>query len=203
MQVDVFAVQALSGNPVAVVLDATGRSTADIQRLTIWTNLSETTFVLPGTPGVSDYHLRIFTPHEELPFAGHPTIGTVHAQWAAVGRGQVGLPCSHETAVQFVNFVLRHVNLLKRRCVDTSPTGKRRNQPSLEPPFVVPRRLTRLARKQPGECRLVVVANGNHDFSDGHGAEFQQVLGLFDAGLLQPLKRCHAGFLAVTPKYRT
>ena len=78
-QVDVFADQALSGNPVAVVLDATGLSTADMQRLARWTNLSETTFVLPGTPGVSDYHLRIFTPHDELPFAGHPTIGTAHA----------------------------------------------------------------------------------------------------------------------------
>lgn len=78
-QVDVFAAQALSGNPVAVVLDATGLSTADMQKLARWTNLSETTFVLPGTPGVSDYHLRIFTPHDELPFAGHPTIGTAHA----------------------------------------------------------------------------------------------------------------------------
>jgi PhzF family phenazine biosynthesis protein len=78
-QVDVFAGQPLSGNPVAVTLNASGLSTADMQSLARWTNLSETTFVLPGTPGVSDYHLRIFTPHGELPFAGHPTIGTAHA----------------------------------------------------------------------------------------------------------------------------
>jgi PhzF family phenazine biosynthesis protein len=78
-QVDVFAAQALSGNPVAVVLDASGLSAADMQKLARWTNLSETTFVLPGTPGVSDYYLRIFTPQDELPFAGHPTIGTAHA----------------------------------------------------------------------------------------------------------------------------
>jgi len=78
-QVDVFAGQPLSGNPVAVVMNAAGLSTAAMQSLARWTNLSETTFVLPGTPGVSDYHLRIFTPHGELPFAGHPTIGTAHA----------------------------------------------------------------------------------------------------------------------------
>ncbi len=78
-QVDVFAGQPLSGNPVAVILNAAGLSTADMQSLARWTHLSETTFVLPGTPGVSDYHLRIFTPHDELPFAGHPTIGTAHA----------------------------------------------------------------------------------------------------------------------------
>lgn len=76
-QVDVFTDRAFLGNPVAVVLDADGLDTAQMQRIAGWTNLSETTFVLPSS--VADYRLRIFTPRQELPFAGHPTIGSAHA----------------------------------------------------------------------------------------------------------------------------
>ena len=72
------------GNPVAVVLDADGLSKADMQRFARWTNLSETTFVLPPSDGGADYQVRIFTPSLELPFAGHPTLGTCHA-WLAAG----------------------------------------------------------------------------------------------------------------------
>ena len=72
------------GNPVAVVLDADGLSKADMQRFARWTNLSETTFVLPPSDGGADYQVRIFTPSLELPFAGHPTLGTCHA-WLAGG----------------------------------------------------------------------------------------------------------------------
>lgn len=79
-QVDVFPATALGGNPVAVVLDAEGVDDATMRRFARWTNLSETTFVLPPT-GDADYRLRIFTPAEELPFAGHPTLGSAHA-WA-------------------------------------------------------------------------------------------------------------------------
>jgi PhzF family phenazine biosynthesis protein len=76
-QVDVFTAQPFRGNPVAVVIDAEGLDTATMQRIANWTNLSETTFLLPSTS--ADYKLRIFTPLQELPFAGHPTIGSAHA----------------------------------------------------------------------------------------------------------------------------
>ncbi|MDQ5848368.1 MAG: PhzF family phenazine biosynthesis protein [Pseudomonadota bacterium] len=76
-QVDVFTERPFFGNPVAVVLDAEGLDTAAMQRIACWTNLSETTFLLPSAK--ADYRLRIFTPRQELPFAGHPTIGSAHA----------------------------------------------------------------------------------------------------------------------------
>jgi PhzF family phenazine biosynthesis protein len=77
-QVDVFTESPYRGNPVAVVLDAEGLSTEEMQRFAHWTNLSETTFVLPPSAGAADYRVRIFTPVAELPFAGHPTLGTCH-----------------------------------------------------------------------------------------------------------------------------
>ena len=77
--VDVFTRQPLLGNPVAVVLDADGLDTDTMQRIARWTNLSETTFLLAPTRDAADYRLRIFTPLSELPFAGHPTLGTAHA----------------------------------------------------------------------------------------------------------------------------
>ena len=77
--VDVFTAQPLLGNPVAVVLDAEGLDGATMQQIARWTNLSETTFVLPPTRPEADYRLRIFTPGSELPFAGHPTLGSAHA----------------------------------------------------------------------------------------------------------------------------
>jgi PhzF family phenazine biosynthesis protein len=78
-QVDVFTRIPFLGNPVAVVLEAQDVSDADMQRIAAWTNLSETTFVLPPSSAAADYRLRIFTPRAELPFAGHPTIGSAHA----------------------------------------------------------------------------------------------------------------------------
>jgi PhzF family phenazine biosynthesis protein len=77
--VDVFTATPFLGNPVAVILDADGLATAQMQRIANWTNLSETTFVLRPTRAGADYRVRIFTPAAELPFAGHPTIGTAHA----------------------------------------------------------------------------------------------------------------------------
>ncbi len=92
-QVDVFTAVPYRGNPVAVVLDADGLSTEDMQRIARWTNLSESTFVLPPTQPGADYRLRIFTPGAELPFAGHPTVGTAHAVIEAgmVARGKTAL----------------------------------------------------------------------------------------------------------------
>lgn len=78
-QVDVFTSVPLLGNPVAVVLDGSGMSDAEMQAFANWTNLSETTFVLPSDQPGADYAVRIFTPRNELPFAGHPTLGTAHA----------------------------------------------------------------------------------------------------------------------------
>jgi PhzF family phenazine biosynthesis protein len=77
--VDVFTVRPLAGNPVAVVFDADGLDTEAMQVIANWTNLSETTFVLTPTTPAADYRLRIFTPRSELPFAGHPTLGSAHA----------------------------------------------------------------------------------------------------------------------------
>lgn len=78
-QVDVFGAEPFLGNPVAVVLDGEGLSDAQMQRMARWTNLSETTFVLPPTDPSAHYRVRIFTPTQELPFAGHPTLGSCHA----------------------------------------------------------------------------------------------------------------------------
>ncbi|WP_321935848.1 PhzF family phenazine biosynthesis protein [Paraburkholderia sp. J8-2] len=77
--VDVFSSQPLLGNPVAVVMDAQGLTVDAMQAIARWTNLSETTFVLPATTADADYCLKIFTPRSELPFAGHPTLGSAYA----------------------------------------------------------------------------------------------------------------------------
>ena len=94
-QVDVFSTEPLRGNPVAVVHDAEGLSTEQMERFTRWTNLSEATFLLPPTDPAADYRVRIFTQVGELPFAGHPTLGTCHA-WLATG----GTPRDPERIVQ-------------------------------------------------------------------------------------------------------
>ncbi|MGO9078092.1 MAG: PhzF family phenazine biosynthesis protein [Streptosporangiaceae bacterium] len=83
-QVDVFTTEPYYGNPVAVVLDSAGLTTGQMQRFAHWMNLSETTFVLPPDEPGADYRVRICTPVAELPFAGHPTLGTCHA-WLAAG----------------------------------------------------------------------------------------------------------------------
>ena len=85
-QVDVFTDTPYFGNPVAVVLGADGLSGEQMQRFARWTNLSETTFELAPRAGGADYRVRIFTPARELPFAGHPTLGTCHAWLEAGGR---------------------------------------------------------------------------------------------------------------------
>jgi PhzF family phenazine biosynthesis protein len=85
-QVDVFTTVPYRGNPVAVVLDAEGLSTEQMQEFTNWTNLSEATFLLPPTQAGADYRLRIFCPGRELPFAGHPTLGSCHAWLEAGGK---------------------------------------------------------------------------------------------------------------------
>jgi PhzF family phenazine biosynthesis protein len=95
IQVDVFGETPYRGNPLAVVVDAEGLTTAAMQKFAKWTNLSETTFLLPPTQASADYKVRIFTPTEELPFAGHPTLGSAHA-WLANG----GVSKSEDIVVQ-------------------------------------------------------------------------------------------------------
>ncbi len=93
--VDVFHSEPLSGNPLAVVFDAEGFTTEQMQGITRWFNLSETAFLLPPTSKDADYRVRIFTLERELPFAGHPTLGTCHA-WLTAG----GKPCDPSRIVQ-------------------------------------------------------------------------------------------------------
>jgi PhzF family phenazine biosynthesis protein len=87
-QVDVFTTTRYAGNPVAVVLDGAGLTDESMQGFAHWTNLSETTFVLPPSAPEADYKVRIFTPVAELPFAGHPTLGTCHAWLSQQEAGQ-------------------------------------------------------------------------------------------------------------------
>ncbi|ROQ02156.1 PhzF family phenazine biosynthesis protein [Rathayibacter sp. PhB93] len=94
-QVDVFGAEPFLGNPVAVVVDGDGVSDASMAAFARWTNLSETTFLLPPTTPEADYRLRILTPRRELPFAGHPTLGSAHA-WLASG----GVPRDSGVLVQ-------------------------------------------------------------------------------------------------------
>jgi PhzF family phenazine biosynthesis protein len=94
-QLDVFSAVPLKGNPLAVVHDAQGLDDATMAAFARWTNLSETTFLLPPTDAAADYRVRIFTPGGELPFAGHPTLGSCHA-WLAAG----GMPRTAGVVVQ-------------------------------------------------------------------------------------------------------
>ena len=79
LQLDVFSDRLFAGNPLAVVLDAATLNTAQMQRIARWANLSETAFLLPPTQAAADYRVRIFTPRQELPFAGHPSVGSAYA----------------------------------------------------------------------------------------------------------------------------
>src|SRR6201995_1955767 len=94
-QVDVFTATPYLGNPLAVVLDGGDLSGERMQAFARWTNLSETTFLLPPTEAAADYRVRIFTPGGELPFAGHPTLGSCHA-WLQAG----GQPKEQDFVVQ-------------------------------------------------------------------------------------------------------
>jgi PhzF family phenazine biosynthesis protein len=95
VQLDVFTPAAFSGNPLAVVFDADALDSARMQSIAAWLGLSETTFVLRPSEASADYRLRIFTPGGELPFAGHPTLGTC-AAWLQRG----GVPAQAEVVMQ-------------------------------------------------------------------------------------------------------
>jgi PhzF family phenazine biosynthesis protein len=101
-QVDVFSSRPYAGNPVAVVLDGSGLTSEEMQRVARWTNLSETTFVLDPTAPGAHYRVRIFTPVAELPFAGHPTLGTCHAWLETAGAPPAGDVVVQECAAGLV-----------------------------------------------------------------------------------------------------
>ncbi|MDJ0357151.1 PhzF family phenazine biosynthesis protein [Paenarthrobacter sp. PH39-S1] len=101
-QVDVFSGSQYRGNPLAVVLDAQGLSGDQMQQFANWTNLSETTFLLPPGEPLADYKIRIFTATEEFPFAGHPTLGSAHAWLAAGGVAKSGNMLIQECAAGLV-----------------------------------------------------------------------------------------------------
>lgn len=101
-QVDVFTSTPYFGNPLAVVLDGSGIDDEAMQRFAAWTNLSETTFILPATEPSADYRVRIFTPGGELPFAGHPTLGSCHAWLQAGGKPKATGQIVQQSAVGLV-----------------------------------------------------------------------------------------------------
>lgn len=109
-QVDVFTAVPYLGNPLAVVLDGSSLSTAQMQAFTDWTNLSEATFVLPPSEEQADYAVRIFCPGRELPFAGHPTLGTCHA-WLAAGGVPKGEYVVQECGVGLVKITRQGTRL--------------------------------------------------------------------------------------------
>lgn len=124
-QVDVFTPVPYSGNPLAVVHDGTGLTGEQMQRFANWTNLSETTFLLPPTDPAADYLVRIFTQGHELPFAGHPTLGTAHV-WLAAG----GVPQRDGLVVQECGAGLVPVRQDGDRLAFAAPPRTRTGRPS-------------------------------------------------------------------------
>ena len=119
-QVDVFGARPFRGNPLAVVLDGTGLSDEEMQHFAHWTNLSETTYLLPPSEAAADYRVRIFTPGAELPFAGHPTLGTCHA-WLEAG----GTPKANDVIVQECGLGLIRIRREDTRLAFAAPALKR------------------------------------------------------------------------------
>jgi len=111
-QVNVFSTAPLGGNPVAVIHGAKGLSDAKMSALARWTNLSETTFLLPPTNPLADYQLRIFSPGGELPFAGHPTLGSCHAWLCAGGKPKISDVVIQQCKAGLVN-IRKHNSLLE------------------------------------------------------------------------------------------
>jgi PhzF family phenazine biosynthesis protein len=125
--VDVFGTGPVSGNPVAVVAPGGTLEAEDMQRIAVWFNLSETTFLLPPTRSGADYRVRIFTLNQELPFAGHPTLGTCHA-WLAGG----GEPKDREEIIQECGAGLVPIRRGQGRLAFAAPPLIRTGAPSAE-----------------------------------------------------------------------
>jgi PhzF family phenazine biosynthesis protein len=141
-QLDVFTAVPLVGNPLAVVHDAGGLSDDRMAALARWTNLSETAFLLPPTSPEADYRVRIFTPERELPFAGHPTLGSCHA-WLSTG----GVPRHANAVVQECGVGLVRLRRDGARLAFAAPPLKRTGP--LEPELL--ERIVRALALQPAE----------------------------------------------------
>jgi PhzF family phenazine biosynthesis protein len=122
-QVDVFTQKPFLGNPVAVVIGAEGLAAEEMQRIATWTNLSETTFVLPPSSERADYHLRIFTPKQELPFAGHPTVGSAHAVMESGFAAPRGGKLHQECLAGLIDLTVEETEIGKRILVQ-APKAK-------------------------------------------------------------------------------
>jgi len=120
LEVDVFSSGRLTGNPLAVVADADELTTEQMQRLAAWTNFSETTYLLAPTDPEADYRIRIFTPRQEYPFAGHPTIGSARA-WLELG----GVPRTPGRLIQECAAGLVPVQLEEDRLAFATPPRTR------------------------------------------------------------------------------
>lgn len=128
--VDVFTDRPLLGNPVAVVLDAEGLDPEAMQAIARWTNLSETTFLLPPTTRAADYRLRIFTPGRELPFAGHPTLGSAHAALEARYIAARGGHLAQECGVGLVELAIEGEESNRRLALALPPATIRPLEPA-------------------------------------------------------------------------
>ncbi|MBS1102838.1 PhzF family phenazine biosynthesis protein [Gluconobacter sp. Dm-62] len=118
-QVDVFSAEPFRGNPLAVIVGADALSDTQMAEIANWTNLSETTFLLKPTHPDADYHVRIFTPHAELPFAGHPTLGSAHV-WSSLGH-----PTKSDVIMQQCGAGLVPVRKSKGRLAFAAPPRRR------------------------------------------------------------------------------
>lgn len=145
-QVDVFASAPYRGNPVAVVIDAGGIDDAQMAAFTRWTNLSEATFVLPPRDSRADYRLRIFTGARELPFAGHPTLGSAHA-WLEAG----GVPASPDRLVQECDAGLIAIRRDRENLAFAAPPLRREGAVAAD----LADRIVRALRVDPGRVRGV------------------------------------------------
>jgi len=141
-ELDVFSATPLLGNPLAVVHDGRGLSDAQMAAFARWTNLSETTFLLPPSHAEADYHVRIFTPQRELPFAGHPTLGSCHA-WLGAG----GQPRNAGEVIQQCGVGLVRVRRDGARLAFAAPPLKRSGP--LEPELLA--RIVQALNLQPSE----------------------------------------------------
>lgn len=134
-QLDVFSAVPFKGNPLAVIAEADGLDEAQMQAIANWTNLSETTFLSRPKDAGADYHVRIFTPAQELPFAGHPTLGSCHA-WLALGHKPQGAAVVQECGAGLVRIKRDGARLAfaappLRRSGDVEPELRRRIAASL------------------------------------------------------------------------
>jgi PhzF family phenazine biosynthesis protein len=178
-QVDVFASAPYRGNPVAVVVDGEGLDDAQMIAFTRWTNLSEATFILPPRDARADYRLRIFTAARELPFAGHPTLGSAHA-WLEAG----GAPARENVVVQECEAGLIDIRCDGERLAFAAPPLMREGPVSAD----LAERIVRGLRVDPEQVRAIRWVDNGPGWIGVLLGSARQVLELdIDRGLLHGL----------------